>query len=191
LKEYVLDIFREHQSIAVLISLAISVLVAILGLVPSVFITAANILFFGFWQGTFISFIGEALGAIISFFLYRKGFKKTAHHKLEKFPKVMQLVDAKGKTAFWLIFSLRLIPFVPSGLVTFAAAVGEVSALVFLFASSIGKAPALLMEAYSVYQVTEWGWQGKLILGVVAVVILIFIIKKNKPQRHEGHKGTQ
>ena len=178
MKDFILDIFREHQNLAVLISLAISVLVAILGLVPSVFVTAANILFFGFWPGTLISFLGEALGAIISFYLYRKGFKKAAHHKLERFPKLMQLVDAKGKTAFMLILALRLIPFVPSGLVTFAAAIGEVSALNFLFASSLGKAPALLIEAYSVYQVTEWGWQGKVILGVVAVVILILVLRR-------------
>lgn len=187
MKDYILDIFREYQSIAILISLAISVIIAILGLVPSVFITAANILFFGFWQGALISFAGEALGAIIAFILYRKGFKKAAHHKLEKFPKLMQLVDAKGKTAFMLILALRLIPFVPSGLVTFAAAIGEVSALNFLVASSIGKAPALLIEAYSVYQVTEWGWQGKLILGVVALVILIFVIKS----RRMNHKETK
>lgn len=180
MKEYLLDIFREYQSIAVFISLAVSIVIAILGLVPSVFITAANILFFGFWEGTLISFSGEALGAIISFFLYRKGFKKAAHNKLEKFPKLLRLVDATGMKAFWLILSLRLIPFVPSGLVTFAAAIGEVTAITFLMASSIGKAPALLIEAYSVYQVTEWGWQGKVILGVVAVVILIFIIRSRK-----------
>ena len=157
MKDFILDIFREHQNLAVLISLAISVLVAILGLVPSVFVTAANILFFGFWPGTVLSFAGEALGAIIAFFLYRKGFKKAAHHKLEKFPKLMQLVDARGKKAFWLILAFRLIPFVPSGLVTFAAAIGQVGAMNFLLASSIGKIPALLIEAYSVYQVTEWG----------------------------------
>ena len=178
MKDFILDIFREHQNLAVLISLGISILVAILGLVPSVFVTAANILFFGFWPGTVLSFAGEALGAIIAFFLYRKGFKKAAHHKLEKFPKLMQLVDARGNKAFWLILALRLIPFVPSGLVTFAAAIGQVGAVNFLLASSIGKIPALLIEAYSVYQVTEWGWQGKVILGVVAVVILIFALRR-------------
>ena len=178
MKEFILDIFREHQNLAVLISLGISILVAILGLVPSVFVTAANILFFGFWPGTVLSFAGEALGAIIAFFLYRKGFKKAAHHKLEKFPKLLQLVDARGEKAFWLILALRLIPFVPSGLVTFASAIGQVGAVNFLLASSIGKIPALLIEAYSVYQVTEWGWQGKIILGLVALVILIFALRR-------------
>ena len=163
---------------AILISLGISILVAILGLVPSVFITAANIIFFGFWPGTFISFAGEALGAFIAFILYRKGFKKTAHHQLERFPRLMKLVDARGRQAFLLILALRLIPFVPSGLVTFAAAIGQVSILTFLVASSLGKVPALLIEAYSVYQVTEWGWQGKVVLAITAVVIILLVIKK-------------
>jgi uncharacterized membrane protein YdjX (TVP38/TMEM64 family) len=157
--------------------------IAVLGLVPSVFITAANILFFGFWEGTLISFLSEALGAIVAFFLYRKGFKKTAHEKLKKFPRLERLIDSEGRTAFLLIISLRLIPFVPSGLVTFAAAIGKVSAITFLLASSIGKAPALLIEAYSVYQVTEFGWQGKLILIITSVLILYYGIRSTKNKR--------
>ena len=82
------------------------------------------------------------------------------------------------KKAFWLILSLRLIPFVPSGIVTFAAAIGQVSATTFLIASSLGKLPALLLEGYAVYQVTEFGWQGKLILTVVAFAILFGIVRQ-------------
>jgi uncharacterized membrane protein YdjX (TVP38/TMEM64 family) len=146
--------------------------------VPSVFITAANILFFGFWNGTLISFLGEAMGAAMAFYLYRKGFKKTVETRLDKYPKVKRLINADGKEAFWLIFSLRLIPFVPSGLITFATAVGRVSSPVFIAASSLGKLPALLIEAYAVYEVSAFGWQGKLILAVVAVALLYWIIKK-------------
>jgi uncharacterized membrane protein YdjX (TVP38/TMEM64 family) len=173
-----LQLFREHQDLAILISIAVSIIVAVLGLVPSVFITAANISFFGFWKGTIISFLGEAIGAAIAFWLYRKGFKKPVAKKLDQYPKLKRLIDATGSETFWLIFSLRLIPFVPSGLITFAAAVGKVSAPVFIAASSLGKLPALLIEAYAVYEVTAFGWQGKLILVVVAVGLLYWIIKK-------------
>ena len=173
-----LQLFREYQDLAILISICISIIIAVLGVVPSVFITAANILFFGFWNGTLISFLGEALGAAISFYLYRKGFKKSVETRLDKYPKVKRLINAEGKEAFWLIFSLRLIPFVPSGLITFAAAVGKISAPVFITASSLGKLPALLIEAYAVYEVAAFGWQGKLILVVVAAALLYWIIKK-------------
>lgn len=176
----VLDLLQQYPQLAIGISLVISILIAVLGVIPSVFVTAANIAFFGFWNGTLISFLGEALGAVVAFVLYRTGFKKLSQPQLNKHPKVRRLVEARGKEAFLLILSLRLIPFVPSGLVTFVAAIGKVSLLTFLIASSLGKAPALLMEAYSVYQVTQFGWQGKVILLLVALAILYWVIRRRK-----------
>lgn len=152
------------------------------GLLPSVFITAANIIFFGFWKGTLISFLGEAIGAGVAFLLYRKGFKRLTEKSLKRYPKLQRLVAAQGKEAFYLIFSLRLIPFVPSGLITFAAAIGSVRFLVFFVASSLGKLPALLIESWSVYEVRAFGWQGKLILAVVAVAILVMLLRNRNKQ---------
>ena len=177
MKEALLDFFQQHPDLAVAASLLISILIAVLGLIPSFFVTAANLLFFGFWKGIFLSFLGEAIGAIVAFYLYRKGFKKEATHQLEKYKRIRALLQAENRPAFWLIFSLRLIPFVPSGLVTFAAAIGRVSALTFFFSSSLGKLPALLLEGYAVFQVTEFGWQGKVILTLTAVALLFFVIR--------------
>ncbi len=178
MQESLLQLFREYSHLAIFISICLSIIIAVLGIVPSVFITAANILFFGFWNGTLISFLGEALGAGVAFLLYRKGFKKTAEKGLQKHQQVKRLVEADNKEAFYLIFSLRLIPFIPSGLITFAAAIGKVAFGFFLLASSLGKIPALLMEAYSVNELTRFGWQGKLILVLVAVTLVYWIVKK-------------
>ena len=173
-----LQLFKEYHELAIAISICASIIVAILGIVPSVFITAANILFFGFWNGIFISILGEAMGAGLSFLLYRRGFQKKVKKGLDKYPKLKRLIEAEKKEAFYLIFSLRLMPFVPSGLITFAAAVGKTSFLNFIIASSLGKIPALLIEGYAVYEVTNFSWQGKLILAIIAVVLLYLIIKK-------------
>lgn len=176
--------FHDYPQLAVAISLLLSVLIAVVGVLPSVFITAANILFFGFWPGTLLSFAGEALGAAVAFFLYRKGFKKRTEKGLQRFPKTRKLIDATGRDAFLLILSLRLLPFVPSGLVTFAAAIGRVSIVLFLMASSLGKLPALLIEAYSVQEVSQGSWQGKLILAVAAVAIFVFLIRHFRRARN-------
>lgn len=173
-----LRLFAAYPAAALLISLAVSVLIAVLGVVPSVFVTAANILFFGFWKGTLVSFLGEALGAAVSFWLYRKGFKKGIAQQLQRFPNLQRLVAARGREAFVLIVSLRLLPFVPSGLVTFAGAVGVVPAVLFVAASSLGKIPALLIEAYAVQQVTAFNWQGKLILTIVALGLLGWVVRR-------------
>jgi uncharacterized membrane protein YdjX (TVP38/TMEM64 family) len=178
--EQIIQIFRENPQAAFFISLGISVLVAVLGVVPSVFITAANIIFFGFWNGLLISLLGEAVGAIVAFVLYRKGFKKVTTQSLVKYPRLQRLSQTTGKKGFTMIIGLRLLPFVPSGLVTFAAAVGKISLLPFVIARSLGKIPALFIEAYSVYQVTEFGWQGKVILGLTAIIILYLVFRKKQ-----------
>jgi uncharacterized membrane protein YdjX (TVP38/TMEM64 family) len=178
MKEAVLQFFQTYPNLALVSSLLLSIVIAVLGVIPSFFVTAANILFFGFWPGVTVSFLGEALGAVVAFYLYRKGFKRGATNQISKYKTIEQLINAENKKAFWLILSLRLIPFVPSGLVTFAAAVGRVSMLTFLVASSIGKLPALLLEGYAVYQVTEFGWQGKLILTLVALFLLYFVVRQ-------------
>lgn len=184
MKEQLIHLFREYPHLSVFISLFISVLIAVLGVVPSVFITAANILFFGFWKGLLISFLGEAIGAVASFVLYRKGFKKRTGNNLQRFPKAKALLQAEGKKAFYLILSLRLIPFVPSGVITFAAAIGKVSLTTFFIASSVGKIPALFIEAYSVYQVTAAGWQGKIILLLTGCFFIYWLIKKGSTAKH-------
>ncbi len=178
MKESLLHLFEQYQQYAILISLLISILIAVSGILPSFFITAANILFFGFWNGLLISFLGEAIGAIIAFVIYRKGFRKSIAHQMEKYPKVQRLLDAENREAFLLILSLRLIPFVPSGLITFAAAIGRVSAGIFILSSSLGKIPALLLEGYSAYELTRFGWQGKIILALIAIFIIYWVIKR-------------
>jgi uncharacterized membrane protein YdjX (TVP38/TMEM64 family) len=182
LKEQILYLFQQYPQWAVAISLLASIIVAVLGLVPSVFITAANILFFGFWKGTLLSFLGETIGAAVAFFLYRSGFKQISRNGLKKFPKAERLLHAKGREAFFLILSLRLIPFVPSGLVTFAAAIGHVPALLFITASSLGKIPALLLEAGSVYGFVHVGWPVRILMAALALVLLFVVVKRqNKP----------
>lgn len=180
MQQTLLQFFQQHAQLAIIISLAVSVVVAVIGVLPSVFITAANILFFGFWPGTALSFAGEALGAAVAFLLYRKGFKKGAQQSLQRFTKVARLVNATGKEAAGLIFSLRLLPFVPSGLVTFAAAVGRIGLPLFVLASSLGKVPALLLEAYAVYAVTKVSVGYQIGLAIIALLIVGFIVLKKK-----------
>ena len=183
MKETLLQFFQQYPHLALLSSLLLSIIIAVIGVLPSFFVTAANILFFGFWPGVAVSFLGEALGAVVAFYLYRKGFKKGATETLSRYKNISPLLEAENNKAFWLVLSLRLIPFVPSGLVTFAAAIGRMGWLTFVVASSLGKLPALLLEGYAVYQVTEFGWQGKAILTFSAIVILYLAVKAIFPSK--------
>lgn len=180
MEEQLIYYFREYGNYAIIISILINIVIAVLGVIPSFFITGANLIFFGFWMGTFISFVGEATGAIFAFYLYRKGFKKMSQKSLQKYPKIKKLIETQGKEAFYMILSLRLLPFIPSGLITFAGAIGKVSLGLFALASSIGKIPALFIEAYSVYQVTQFEWLGKVILMLASFYLIYLVWEKRK-----------
>jgi len=162
--------------LAILISLLVSIIIAIAGIIPSTFVTAANIIYFGFEGGLALSIIGEALGAIISFFLYRKGLKKLSQKSAGKRnPKLLdRLKDTSGAEAFVLVFLLRIFPFIPSGLVTLAASFSKMGTAAFVFSSTFGKIPALLIEAYSVHAVLGWEKEYQLAAAAFAAIVAVW-----------------
>lgn len=180
------DIFLEwvpdNPILAVLVSLIANMTVAISGILPSAFITAGNIAYFGFKTGLLVSIAGEAAGAIVSFVLYRKGLiKLLPRFKKSKSKLLLKLKNTEGAEAIILVLILRVLPFIPSGAVTLAAAFSKMGLLSFSVASTLGKIPSLFIEAYSVNQVlslkTEWQ------IAVIFLFILTssyFLMQKKK-----------
>jgi uncharacterized membrane protein YdjX (TVP38/TMEM64 family) len=183
LEQVVVEWLSSNELIAILISLTLNIFISILGIVPSVFLTAANLKIFGFWEGTIISFLGEVIGTSISFWLYKKGFKSSLRTKTQNYPKLDKLLSTTGKDAFYLVIGLRLLPFIPSGLVTFLAAVGNMNFSIFFLASTLGKIPAIALEAYSTYQVVNLTFEGKVILAGIALILLFYAVRRKKPNK--------
>jgi uncharacterized membrane protein YdjX (TVP38/TMEM64 family) len=175
-----MQVFENSGLFAIFLSIIINIVISILGVVPSFFITAANISFFGFGNGLLISIMGEALGAILSFYLYRKGIRKVKTKVTINNKYLMKLEETDGVEAFIIVMALRVFPFIPSGLVTLISASSKVGILNFSIASTLGKIPALLIEAYSIQQILDWSWQGKVILGITSLLLLTFFINKRK-----------
>ncbi|MEI4803334.1 TVP38/TMEM64 family protein [Bacillus sp. NPDC077411] len=167
----------EHQTMAIPLSILFNILISLAAIIPSVFLTAINISLFGITTGTLISIAGEVLGAIISFYLYRLGFQNIAQKNIDKYPKVRKLLYVQGKEAFFLVLSFRLIPFIPSGIVTLFAALGTMSILTFSIASTLGKIPALLIEVYSTYQVINGTSEAKWIITIAGCAGLFYLWK--------------
>lgn len=177
MKETILQIFEHAGFLAILISLFVNIVISIIGILPSVFITAANLAFFGFYHGLIVSIIGEGLGAVISFILYRKGLKiwrlKDFQH-----PVMVKLKHLEGGyKAFWIILCLRILPFIPSGAITLGSAFSKVSISLFAIASTLGKIPSLIMEAGAVFGFMQVGSKWKIVIIITFVLLSIWIGK--------------
>ena len=179
MEEKLLQLLEQSGLFAILVSLMINTLVSIIGVLPSVFITATNLVFFGVFNGLLISIIGESLGAVISFILYRKGLNKWKRPFVFH-PKLLKLKELEGSDAFWIIVSLRILPFFSSGLVTFTSAFSKVSLSTFALASTIGKIPALIFEAGAVYGFMQVNFIWKIVISILLISIIILIWKVKK-----------
>ncbi|MBB6451788.1 putative membrane protein YdjX (TVP38/TMEM64 family) [Salirhabdus euzebyi] len=172
--DFIVGLLTESGPLAYLVSICANIIVSVFAIIPSFFITAANITVFGFTEGMLLSLIGESIGALISFILYRKGINLLKTKYSIKNRLLLRLESKRGFDAFVLIFLLRLVPFVPSGLVNVAASLSSIKTWLFFWASSLGKIPALLLEAYSVNHVLQSSVEEKAILLLLTLLVGTF-----------------
>lgn len=153
-----------------------------IGFMPSFFITAININSLGLILGSILTFIGEILGALIGFHLYRWGFSKIRTGWQDH--AILKAIQTSSPLyVFTLIILFRILPFVPSGLVTAGASLTLISGGRFMVASSIGKIPAVIIEVAIVFGVLQkfpmnylYGFMGLFI----PILLLIHMKKKMK-----------
>lgn len=152
-----------------LLLLAANILSGAVGFIPSVFMTALNIKWFGLEGGAVLTLLGEIFGALAGFHLYRFGFAKAKDAwRSHRFWSICQ--QQSRKKVFFGVIALRLLPFVPSGIVTAGAALTTIQPMPFLAASTLGKIPAVLFELALVYgfiQTVPAGWQW----GTFAIIL--------------------
>lgn len=174
-----LEILKNNSSIAIPISIFISIGISLAGIFPSVFVTGANIVFFGPIQGFIISLIGETIGAYITFIVYRLGFKKRIEKFTDKQSLLTKIVNSNGKSAGLLICQGRIIPFMPSGIITLAASISNVDGITFIVATLIGKTPSIALEALVSYELINiYNNWIRLSITVISLIFILLTLKK-------------
>jgi uncharacterized membrane protein YdjX (TVP38/TMEM64 family) len=181
-----LEYLASNPFLFLLISVTLNIIIAISGIIPSAFLTAANITVFGFKIGLALSIIGEALGAIISFLLYRKGIRKLSTRFTSRNRFLLALLErlknTEGLGAIFLVLILRIMPFIPSGAVTLAAALSKIGIWSFAISSTIGKFPALYIEAYTVNEMLDFSTEFQIVSITILLVLwgLYYVMKKDR-----------
>ncbi len=156
----------------------VSIIIAVAGVLPSFFVTGANIIFFGPIKGFFISLLGEVIGAYVSFYIYRSGFKKKIEEQeLDKYKLLKSIVKSEGKKAAILVGESRLLPFIPSGFVTLAASISNINIKEFIIATTIGKIPSIALEALVSYDLININYM-RLLLTIASIVVIYITLKK-------------
>lgn len=180
MNETILDWLPENKFLIAVVSTLLNVIISISGVLPSAFLTAVNIAVFDFKIGLILSIVGEAIGAIVSFILYRNGLIRLSkkHHFKNKY--LLKLKNTKGMDAILLVLFLRILPFIPSGMVTLVASYSRMGIYTFGVASTVGKVPSLFIEAYAVDRALDLSkeWQV-VILGSIFFLLIVYVFWNN------------
>lgn len=134
----------------------------------SVFV-ALNVNAFGFFVGTFISWIATSLGSIICYTLY-KLFKKKLMIILPKRKYLHEInvsIEKFKKVKFTQLVLILTLPFTPSFLINILGGLSGMPKEKFVTAILIGK----------LFEITFWGYIGKsLIESLTDIESLIYIL---------------
>lgn len=172
---------RSYGVWAILISLLINILISILGFVPSLFISGANAVVFGFIPGFFLSLAGETLGAAASFWLYRWGFGKLKQVKKESWGWLQRFNGSGRRRRAMILFIARLTPLIPSGVITFAAAISRMPFTDFFVITLLGKAPSIALETlvgHDLIRIDEH--YPRLLISLFCLLLIYLLFRKRQ-----------
>jgi len=173
---------------AILISIYINATISIMGLLPSVFLTGANVLVFGLYGGFLVSWAGEIIGATVSFLLYRWGIKSAAKIPTDRWKTIKTINALSGTRQIYFLTVLRMAPFVPSGLINLLGALTAIRLQNFILATTIGKFPALLLETAFMYNLLNLSkGYTNLGIGIFVAALLYLGVKRELDRLDKSH----
>lgn len=166
---------------AVLVSLLLNILISVLGVVPSIFLSGANAVVFGLVPGFLLSLLGETLGAAVSFWLFRLGFSKVKRLKTDRWRWLNSFNGSSRKKQALLLLIARLAPFVPSGLITAVTAISKMKFIDFMIVSFLGKSPSIVIETIIGHDIVRANDNlPRLVISLLLVSLFFFLFKKKK-----------
>ncbi|MEQ4480778.1 TVP38/TMEM64 family protein [Cohnella silvisoli] len=154
-------------------------------------LSMAGGLAFGTWMGMLYTVVGAVTGAVLSFLVARRiggGFFRGKED-----PRLAKIERAMEKRGFMMVLLLRIAPFVPFDLVSYAAGVARVPLRAFLPATVIGTLPGTFAYNFIGASLTKGSWRQFLIAGCVFAVALSvpFLLRSKVEQEVEETRTGQ
>ncbi len=185
------DILHSYGLWAVALSMVIGILINVLGVMPSIFISTANGLVFGIVPGIMISWLSESIGVIISFWLMRNFFRKAAKRLIARKSYLQKLDEFSGRNGFKVVLLARSLPYLPSGIITALGAVSSIRFRDYALASVLGKFPAAVLEVMVGHDLVNYEENLVRLLLVLGLAVLIYcgiLWWQKRPDRLDGNE---
>lgn len=168
---------ESYETYAALVFVAVQFVQVVVFVIPGEVTQFAAGYIFGAWLGLGLSYVGITLGALVAFSFAR--FLEYAaldllidRQTIRRFDRIVY-----GKSGFWPLLILFFIPGVPKDILCYIAGLTSIHVVSFLFVSSIGRFPGILLSCIFGDGLAERNWKTVtlsvlLTLGLLGLVYL-------------------
>jgi uncharacterized membrane protein YdjX (TVP38/TMEM64 family) len=168
---------ESYGAFAALVFIVIQALQVILFFIPGEITQFAGGYIFGTWKGLLLSYVGITLGSVTAFYLARL-FQHAVidllvdRQTVRRFDRLVY-----GKSGYWPMFILFLIPGIPKDLLCYIAGLTPMHVVTFLLISTLGRFPGVLLSSIFGDGLAERDWTTVglsvgIALGLVGLVYL-------------------
>lgn len=168
------EFLRSYGKLAMAVGLAINILINMLGFLPGFFFSAANGVVFGIMPGFIISWLGDCIGVIISFWLMRRFLRQYAERLLAKSKYLKKMDEFSGTNGFKMMLVARSLPYFPSGIITAVGAVSSIRFRDYVLATLIGKFPSTALEVVVGHDLVNYEQNLARLSMVIGISLLIY-----------------
>lgn len=162
---------KQWGLLSIFIDLAIVMVLALFPVIPFVLMAGINTLLYGWIGGFLLSLCGSLLGASLAFWLARTLGQTWAQPKITKLGKWGALLRGNS---FSVIFLSRLIPFLPSAAVNYAAGLSLMTFPSFLLPTLLGKIPMIVWESWVGHDLWRISHHPRRLLFAIVIGALLF-----------------
>lgn len=153
------------------------VIQAAIPIFPYLILAAGGGMIFGFKIGALLAWSGALVGACVNYWFCRLvGYETVSRWLYKRYGYDVE--NSNASTAFWSIVISLVIPFLPSPLVSAAAAFGGVSFLNFLLAVAIGKIPTAVLYTGLGLALFKAREVDTILLIIAAAIIVLLGLRK-------------
>lgn len=166
------EYLRSFGSAAIMVTLVLFIVMTFTIVFPFMILSGAAGIVFGLWEGIFISWAGEVLGAAFMFIFARYFFRTLIEAWIVKSPYLKQVDDYSATNGFKALLIARLLPLAPSGIITAVAAISRITVRDFCLATAIGKLPPVVIKVLLGHDLV-YAAENKGRLFVVALTVIV------------------